>query len=112
MRTKNPVPCPALCAKAVASAEPGLVTSGADPFGNVFPFVPATGQVFRPKLIRCSEQVLAELLALNEEMIEQLHAERRSVAGSADFIIRMIDHHESAAVLLRAQLEGAGPETV
>ena len=54
---------------------------------------------------RCPAHLLVELLALNEEMIEQLHLERLSDAGTADFLTNMIGQHEKAAALLRAQLK-------
>ncbi|SDS12820.1 hypothetical protein [Opitutus sp. GAS368] len=53
---------------------------------------------------RCSSRLLAELLAMNEEMIEQLHLERLSETGTAGFLTKMIEQHEKAAVLLRTQL--------
>ncbi len=54
---------------------------------------------------RCPNHLLVELLSLNEEMIEQLHLERLSDAGTADFLTNMIGQHEKAAALLRAQLK-------
>lgn len=57
---------------------------------------------------RCSKRLLAELLAMNEEMILQLHLERVSVAGTAGFLTKMIAQHEKAAALLRSQLACAG----
>jgi hypothetical protein len=53
---------------------------------------------------RCSSQLLVELLALNEEMVEQLHLERLSETGTAGFLTKMIEQHEKAAALLRSQL--------
>ena len=77
----------------------------ADPTSNVLPFVQATGPSLARKPGRCPEPLLAELLALNEEMIEQLRTERLGVVGATDFITGMIEHHERAAALLRTQLE-------
>jgi hypothetical protein len=57
---------------------------------------------------QCSKRLLAELLALNEEMILQLHLERVSVAGTTGFLAKMIAQHERAAALLRSQLARAG----
>jgi hypothetical protein len=57
---------------------------------------------------RCSKRQLGELLALNEEMIVQLHLERLGDAGTAGFLTNMIAQHEKAAALLRAQLASAG----
>jgi len=53
---------------------------------------------------RCSSLLLVELLALNEEMIGQLHLERLSETGTAGFLTKMIEQHEKAAALLRSQL--------
>jgi hypothetical protein len=55
---------------------------------------------------RRSDRMLAELLALNEEMIVQLRLERLSAVGTTDFIAVMIDQHELAAKRLRTQLDG------
>ena len=62
---------------------------------------PATPE---PSSGRCSSQLLVELLALNEEMVEQLHLERQSETGTAGFLTKMIEQHEKAAALLRSQL--------
>jgi hypothetical protein len=53
---------------------------------------------------QCSSRLLAELLAMNEEMLEQLHLERTSETGTAGFLTKMIEQHEKAAALLRTQL--------
>ena len=55
---------------------------------------------------RCSSHLLLELLALNEEMIEQLKLERLSGAGTAGFLTKMIEQHDKVAALLRTQLAG------
>lgn len=57
---------------------------------------------------RYSRRLLAELLALNDEMIMQLHLERVSNAGTAGFLTKMIAQHEKAAALLRSQLASPG----
>jgi len=57
------------------------------------------------------EQMIAELLALHEEMIVQLRtdseacAKNFSDAGTADFLTGLMEQHEKAAWMLRAQLE-------
>jgi|GEM_PF-2063361 len=56
--------------------------------------------------------LLTELLALNEEMIVQLHAERLSGSGTEGFMLRMIAQHERAATLLRIKLELPWPTIV
>jgi hypothetical protein len=53
---------------------------------------------------RRSDRILAELLALNEEMVVQLRLERLSSVGSTDFIAAMMDQHEQVAARLRKQL--------
>lgn len=53
---------------------------------------------------RGSEGVLKELLALNEEMIEQLRIERTDSTGRTAFITGMIEQHQLVASSLRAQL--------
>ncbi len=57
-----------------------------------------------PPARRCPNHLLVVLLAMNEEMIEQLHLERLSETGTADFLTKMIEQHEKAAALLRQQL--------
>ena len=58
-----------------------------------------------------AEHMLSELLALHEEMIVQLRtdgeacATRFKDAGTADFLTGLMEQHEKAAWMLRAQLE-------
>jgi len=58
-----------------------------------------------------AEHMLAELLALHEDMIVQLRTdssacfERFKDAGTADFLTGLMERHEKAAWMLRAQLE-------
>ena len=55
--------------------------------------------------------MIAELLDLHEEMIVQLRTdsqactERFKDAGTADFLTGLMEQHEKAAWMLRAQLE-------
>lgn len=58
---------------------------------------------------RCSNRLLVELLALNEEMITQLQVERLSETGTAGFLTKMIEQHEKATALLRSQLASHAP---
>jgi len=51
-----------------------------------------------------SDHMLGELLALHQEMIEQLRLERLGAVGSADFLTSMIEQHETMAAMLRAKL--------
>lgn len=55
-----------------------------------------------------SDHMLAELLALHEEMIAQLRHERLNVPGDVSFIAGMIEQHERAAAQLGLQLENYG----
>ncbi len=57
-----------------------------------------------PALGGRSQHLLAELLALNEEMILQLGLERQDGTGTVDFLTKMIEQHEKAATLIRAEL--------
>jgi len=72
------------------------------------------------KAARCSadpgiglpaEHMLSELLALHEEMIVQLRTDSEACgatfkdAGTADFLTGLMERHEKAAWMLRAQLE-------
>jgi starvation-inducible DNA-binding protein len=58
-----------------------------------------------------AEHMLSELLALHEELTVQLRAdseactERFKDAGTADFLTGLMEQHEKAAWMLRAQLE-------
>ena len=57
-----------------------------------------------------------ELLSLHEEMIVQLRAdsdsclERYADSGTADFLTGLMEKHEKAAWMLRAQLENEAEE--
>ena len=60
-----------------------------------------------------SDPMLAELLALHQEMIVQLQCERPGGASTVDFLQSMIAQHENAAAKLRAGLalaEGKPPQ--
>jgi starvation-inducible DNA-binding protein len=58
-----------------------------------------------------AEHMLAELLALHEEMIVQLRSDSEACAtrfkdaGTADFLTGLMERHEKAAWMLRSQLE-------
>ena len=60
---------------------------------NVLSLMPATRTFFDPRSEPCSDQMLSELLALDEEMIVQLRFERLEVVGRADFPAGTIDQH-------------------
>jgi starvation-inducible DNA-binding protein len=61
--------------------------------------------------------MLSELLALHEELIVQLRADAAACAGrfhdagTADFLTGLMERHEKAAWMLRAQLETEEAET-
>jgi starvation-inducible DNA-binding protein len=61
--------------------------------------------------------MLSELLALHEEMIVQLRRDAEACtihykdAGTADFLTGLMEKHEKAAWMLRAQLETEAAET-
>jgi len=58
-----------------------------------------------------AEHMLSELLALHEDLIVQLRADSEACtarfkdAGTADFLTGLMERHEKAAWMLRAQLE-------
>ncbi|MBI3887130.1 MAG: DNA starvation/stationary phase protection protein [Opitutae bacterium] len=64
-----------------------------------------------------ARSMLAGLLALHEELIVQLRADSEACttrfhdAGTADFLTGLMEQHEKAAWMLRAQLETATAET-
>ncbi len=64
-----------------------------------------------------AEHMLSELLALHEDLIVQLRtdaeacAARYKDAGTADFLTGLMEQHEKAAWMLRAQLENEEEET-
>jgi starvation-inducible DNA-binding protein len=64
-----------------------------------------------------AEHMIAELLALHEDLVVQLRADstacsdRYKDAGTADFLTGLMERHEKAAWMLRAQLEDEEEET-
>jgi starvation-inducible DNA-binding protein len=64
-----------------------------------------------------AEHMLSELLALHEQLIVQLRADSEACAvrfkdaGTADFLTGLMEQHEKAAWMLRAQLETEEAET-
>ena len=70
-----------------------------------------------PGIGLAAEHMLAELLALHEELIVQLRtdseacADRYKDAGTADFLTGLMEQHEKTAWMLRAQLETEEAET-
>lgn len=72
---------------------------------NVLPLIHAARNTADPTSILYSDHMLAELLALHEDMIEQLRLERLETVGNLEFLTTMIDQHEKTAAMLRAKLE-------
>jgi hypothetical protein len=78
---------------------------------HILPFVQMAGPSSDPDPSLYSDHMLAELLALQQDMIAQLRLERLRVANSADFLTGVIDQHEKAAAMLRMQLENYTTDT-
>jgi len=80
---------------------------------NVPSFIPDAGTFSDSGPGLYSDHMLAELLSVQEGMLAQLRLERLRIANTTDFLTDMIDHfltgvidqHEKATALLRAQLE-------
>ena len=70
-----------------------------------------------PGIDLAAEHMLSELLALHEEMIVQLRTDSRACAdrfndaGTTDFLTGLMERHEKAAWMLRAQLETEDEES-
>lgn len=79
--------------------------------GNFADLAKAARSSADPGIDLLAEHMLAELLALHEEMVVQLRADsvacldRYKGAGTADFLTGLMEKHEKAAWMLRAQLE-------
>lgn len=79
--------------------------------GNFADLAKAARSSADPGIDLPAEHMLAELLALHEEMVVQLRTDseaclaRYKDAGTADFLTGLMKHHEKAAWMLRAQLE-------
>jgi starvation-inducible DNA-binding protein len=84
---------------------------GAGARGNLADLVKDTRLSADPGIDLPAEHMLSELLALHEELIVQLRTdsdactERFKDAGTADFLTGLMEKHEKAAWMLRAQLE-------
>jgi len=84
-----------------------------DPMNNILSLVSNAHPSSHPNPGLYSDHMLAELLALQEEMIAQLRRERLMVISTADFLTNMIDNflsgainqHEKSAAILRTQFE-------
>lgn len=57
-----------------------------------------------------SDHMLAELLSLHGDMIEQLRLEQHGQPDKPEFITLLIEQHEKTADLLRAKIESRAPE--
>jgi len=84
---------------------------GAGARGNLADLVKAARLSADPGIDLPAEHMLSELLALHEELIVQLRADSEACtdrfkdAGTADFLTGLMEQHEKAAWMLRAQLE-------
>jgi starvation-inducible DNA-binding protein len=84
---------------------------GAGARGNWADLTKAARTSADPGIGLAAEHMLAELLALHEEMIVQLRTdseaclERFKDAGTTDFLTGLMERHEKIAWMLRAQLE-------
>jgi hypothetical protein len=84
-----------------------------DPIKKLFSLLPAASISSGSGSGLYSDIMLAELIALQAEMIVRLRLERLNVMRTADFLADMIDHflmgvidqHEEAAAMLWAQFE-------
>jgi DNA-binding ferritin-like protein len=72
---------------------------------NVLFLQPTARTSFDPGAGLYSDHMLAELIALHEEMIVQLRAESQGANGHADHLTEMINQHEKTVAMLRARLE-------
>jgi hypothetical protein len=72
---------------------------------NVLSLVHASRSPFEAAATGSCESLRSELLILHEEMIAQLRLEMLSGVGTTEFLRGMIDQHEHAAAMIRAQLE-------
>jgi hypothetical protein len=61
----------------------------------------------RPALY--SDHMLAELLCLHREMVDQLRLELLGSASNIDFLTSLIQQHEKAAELLHMKLQNFDP---
>ena len=76
---------------------------------NVFALVRSARTSPDPSSTLNSDRMLAELIALNREMIEQLRLERLECGAGDEFLTGMIEQHEKSVALLQARLEGRNP---
>ncbi len=89
---------------------------GVGALGNWADLTKAARSSADPGIDLSSEEMLMELLSLHEEMIVQLRAdsdsclERYADSGTADFLTGLMEKHEKAAWMLRAQLENEAEE--
>jgi starvation-inducible DNA-binding protein len=85
--------------------------------GNLADLAKAARSSADPGIGLPAEHMLSELLALHEEMIVQLRTDGEACAinfkdaGTADFLTGLMEQHEKAAWMLRAQLENEEEET-
>jgi hypothetical protein len=103
----------AACFSSQCEKQIQLESSTIDPINKLFSLLPDARTSSDSGFGLYSDHMLAELIALQEEMIARLRLERLNVVRTADFLADMIDHflmgvivqHEKAAAMLRAQFE-------
>ena len=83
---------------------------GAGARGNWADLTKAARSSADPGIDLSSDHMLSELLALHEDLVVQLRkdaasAERLGDIGTTDFLTGLLEQHEKAAWMLRAQLE-------
>ena len=76
-----------------------------EPNNNVLSLVQASRHPFDFASTASAESMLTELLILHEQMVAQLRLQRLSTVGTTEFLRGMIEQHERAVGMLRAQLE-------
>ena len=75
---------------------------------NVLSLVRSARRLSEPGAILYSDHMLAELVALHDDMIAQLRLECLRAVGSTNFLTGMIAEHEQRADELRAHVHVAG----
>ena len=75
-----------------------------EPNNNVLSLVHASRHPFDFASTASAASMLAELLVLHEQMVAQLRLPRLSTVGTTEFLRGMIEQHERAVGMLRAQL--------
>ncbi len=78
---------------------------------NVLSLLQTARRLPEPQPALYSEHMLAELLSLHGDMIEQLRLEQLGSPAKAEFLALLIEQHKNTAAMLRAKLETGHVET-